>query len=99
MKPFKPLTIAARRPSDHETASSATEPPAKRRRVNRDPSDDNTEAVNDAVKILKVQKSPKPVQRPAPSRKPLDEIVPPNGSQGTQNGTSSTDEGYFTVLW
>lgn len=100
MKPFKPPSLVGKNTlNGRPPPSFDEEPPTKKRRYSDGESnDDNAEVVAAAVKVLK---KPKSIPKFQPLlQKPVNTVAnSQNSSQGSEEKSSSSQEGYYTVLW
>lgn len=100
MKPFKPPSLVGKNTlNGRPPPSFDEEPPTKKRRYSDGESnDDNAEVVAAAAKVLK---KPKSIPKFQPLlQKPVNTVAnSPNSSQGSEEKSSSSQEGYYTVLW
>lgn len=98
MKPFKVPSLVSKTNAPLREDVSTLEPPAKKRRISIELEDDDPETNTPAA--ADVLKREKPLRKfQAPVRKPLDVVQNVNGSSPTHSDTTSSYEGYYTVLW
>lgn len=97
MKPFKPLTFVRRPNASSEQREPALEPPAKKRRISDETTEERIASVKSAANALKTPHPPKLFQ--APVRKPLEIVQNPNGSYPTAPLAHTEPTKYYNVLW
>lgn len=100
MKPFKPPSLVGKNTlNGRPPPSFDEEPPTKKRRYSdEESSNDDAETIAAAAKVLK---KPKVIPKFQPLlQKPINTVANvQNSNEGSDEKSTTSHEGYYTVLW